>query len=68
MSSALEGLLTRNESGELFHCGERIKWAMCNECYRDGCFVAYCRECCWDSPDCCDMDDEPIELLAVAQV
>ena len=67
MSSAFEGLLTRNDAGELFHCGERIKWAMCNECYIDGCFTAYCWnwECGWDSPDCCDMDEDPLTVLEI---
>ena len=55
MSSAFKGLLTRNEWGELFHCGYSVKWSMCSDCGDDsGCFVMYCPECFWSDPDCCE--------------
>jgi hypothetical protein len=67
MSSAFVGLLTRDESGNLFHCGFPVKWGMCSECYIEGCFVAFCRDwdCGWDSPDCVDLDEVALTFLAV---
>ena len=73
MSSALKklagdnfaGLLTRNEWGEWFHCGEPVKFCMCTSCDDEaGCFVSYCWDwdCGWGVPDCEDLEYDPIDL------
>ena len=70
MSSAFEGLLTRNESGELFHCGGRVKWSMCLECDESaGCFVAYCWDwdCDWVDPDCFESALDSLLVLDLAR-
>jgi len=64
MSSAFMGLLTRDESGAWFHCGFPVRFSMCLDC-PEGCFVTYCLECDWDLPDCLDVVEEPLTVLAV---
>jgi hypothetical protein len=48
-----QGVLTKNESGEWFHCGAPVKYSMCSSC-PDGCFVTHCWDwdCGFEFPDC----------------
>ena len=60
----LDGVLTRDDSGQWFHCGSPVRYSMCLDC-PDGCFTTYCYECGWDLPDCLDEVEETFLTLAV---
>jgi hypothetical protein len=64
-----KGLLTKDESGNWFHCGAPVKYSMCVECHQDGCFVTHCADwdCGWDFPDCV-RDSECVDALLVLAV